>query len=147
MEKFTQGKWDYEYSDNGVGYNIFPYDSDDRHSTLAYVYKCSVDEGYANALLIAHAPEMYYSLKNIAFELEQGNGSNSEYLLQVIPQIRSLLAEINHEEYQSGSSCEIMRSMLCECVKFLKADSSREVQKLRENIMILLKATEEKGCG
>ena len=56
------------------------------------------DEARANARLIASAPEMYWMLRNLTFELKRGNWSNPEYIRQSRIQLEDFLKKLNEED-------------------------------------------------
>ncbi|MBQ7170393.1 MAG: hypothetical protein IJR63_10890 [Synergistaceae bacterium] len=56
------------------------------------------DEARGNARLIASAPEMYWMLRNLLFELKRGNWSDLEYIRQSRIQLEDFLNKLSGED-------------------------------------------------
>ena len=56
------------------------------------------DEARGNARLIARAPEMYWMLSNLLFELKRGNWSDLEYVRQSRTALEDFLKGLSREE-------------------------------------------------
>lgn len=89
--KFTPSVW--KVGDNG---DILSPCADGSVSLVAKVSGQS-DEARGNARLIAHAPEMYWMLSNLLFELKRGNWSNTEYIRQARIVLEDFVKELNEE--------------------------------------------------
>ena len=139
MPKFTWCKWDWKYTEGGGGL-VFCYGAGDENGSIdfidqiAYVHHKNTNEGNTNIRLIASAPEMYFLLKNLAFELERGNGSNPEYIRQAVPQIRDMLAEIDGEKYSEGTKEKITHELLKECALFIRGNFVLHNQQQGKNL-------------
>lgn len=84
-EKFTPGVWDWYVTDGGDGYPaIFSLRMDDDVANLCIV-NTDYEQSFANAALIAAAPEMYRMLKYLADGIRWGGLQHTD---------RSLAAEI-----------------------------------------------------
>ena len=136
MPKFTWCKWDWKYTEGGGGL-VFCYGAENKNgdiefaAQIAYVHHKDTEEGNANIRLIASAPEMYFLLKYLAFELERGNGSDLEYVRQAVPQIKAILAEIDGEKYSEGTKEKITHELLKECALFISGGNCQLHNKQR----------------
>ena len=94
MSKFTLGKW-WIAPPIFDGDAIFapPQEKGRRNEVVAMGIL-----NHADARLITAAPELYWMVYNMLYELKHGNGANPEYVKQVIPQMEELLARIDVEE-------------------------------------------------
>ena len=90
--KFTPSVW--KVGDNG---DILSPCVDRSVSLVAKVSGQS-DEARGNARLIASAPEMYWMLSNLLFELNRGNWSNPEYVRQARTALEDFLKGLSREE-------------------------------------------------
>ena len=78
MSKFAPHKWEYDSLQRVC----------DGDEPVAFVYEGKYTR------LIAAAPELYWMVYNLLYELKRGNGARAEYVKQVIPQIEDLLNRI-----------------------------------------------------
>ena len=89
---FTPSVW--KVGDNG---DIVSPCVDGSVSLVAKVNSHS-DDAIGNARLIASAPEMYWMLRNLVFELKRGNWSNLEYIRQARTALEDFLKGLSREE-------------------------------------------------
>ena len=78
MSKFAPHKWEYDSLQRVC----------DGDEPVAFVYEGKYTR------LIAAAPELYWMVYNLLYELKRGNGARAEYVKQVIPQMEDLLNRI-----------------------------------------------------
>lgn len=111
MQEFTKGLWDWRVEESGEKITIYPLS--DKDSAVGVICHRSSREDIGNAVLMAHAPAMYYLLEQIAYQLGQGEESKPEYIQQIVADIKNRLQKINHsEKYKS-----VKEYMMCELLK------------------------------
>ncbi len=93
-QKFTPWPWRETHVDKAV-FAI----ADDSSNIVANVFDNAEDTGYANARLIAAAPEMYEIVQEVADECDDDCGSACDIAEECeVRRARILIARINGEE-------------------------------------------------
>ena len=93
QEEFTPGKWTAKEWVGGKSRHIFIQDKNQK--TICYIYESKElkDRAEANAALIAAAPDMYYTLKNLVLDLR-----SLQYVKNAVEFNRRLLEMISTAE-------------------------------------------------
>lgn len=118
MQEFTKGLWDWRVEESGEKITIYPLS--DKDSAVGVICHRSSREDIGNAVLMAHAPAMYYLLEQIAYQLGQGEESKPEYIQQIVVDIKNRLQKINHSEKYKSVKEYMMCELLKQCLPFIK---------------------------
>ena len=117
MKRFMLYPWAVRHNEAGI--EIIEPGDNNRVIAFVPIHK-SGDHAFV-ARAIAKAPEMYYAQRNIAFELSRGNGSDPEYIKQVISVTENMIAEIDGAYPGSAMRERAMRDLLKECASVLSS--------------------------
>lgn len=101
QEEFTPGKWTAKEWVVGKSRHFFI--NDKNQKTICYIYESKEhkDRAEANAALIAEAPDMYYTLKNLVLDLR-----SLQYVKNEVEFNRRLLEMISIAEDTLKKACE-----------------------------------------